>query len=101
MCAWHVIPRTSFWLETMLQGVGGESSGRVKVASCTLPWVEMAGVRFEGVRALLASNEGSGGGIELSSYTSGVVCGDLLGGCRVVLDYSRERVAIQQCAPHR
>jgi hypothetical protein len=78
----------------LAQGVGGDESGRVRVASGTLAWLELGSARFEGVRALLAQSGGAGGGIDLSVYTAGIVCGDLLSRCRVVLDYARSRIAI-------
>ncbi|GAB4813185.1 hypothetical protein N2152v2_000231 [Parachlorella kessleri] len=77
-----------------IRGVGGDEAGRVRVTSSTLGWVEVGGVRFEGARALLAESEGAGGSIELSLYTAGIICGDLLSQCRMVLDYARNRVAL-------
>ena len=66
------------------------------MTSSTLGWVEVGGLRFEGARALLAESEGAGGSIELSLYTAGIICGDLLSRCHMVLDYARNRVALVQ-----
>lgn len=76
--------------------MGSEGSNRVRVSNAWLAWLEMAGARFEGVRALLARSEGgaSGAGIDLSAHTSGIICGDLLSRCRVVFDYPRSRLAL-------
>lgn len=76
------------------QGVGGDSNEHVRVTAANLAWLELGGARFEGVHALLAREERAGAGIELSIYSAGIICGDLLSRCRLVLDYPRSRLAV-------
>ena len=71
----------------LVKGVGQD----VEVKWHSLPWVELSGRRYYNVDCLLA--QGAGSGLDLSLYTAGIVCGDLLFRSEVVLDYARQRVA--------
>lgn len=74
------------------QGVGGSDSKSVRMESSKLLWLEMGASRFERLKCLLAGAPGPG--LDLSHYTAGILCGDLLARCRLVFDYARRRVAI-------
>lgn len=71
----------------VIKGVGKD----VEVRWHTLPWAELSGRRYSNVDCLLAEHTGSG--LDLSLYTAGIVCGDLLFRSEMVLDYARQRVA--------
>ena len=81
---------------SQIKGIGG---GGEKLATrlCQLAEVRMGTCTFQPVQALyhVASGGGGGGGLELSRYTSGIICGGLLGRCHLVLDLPRQRVAVQ------
>ncbi len=55
-----------------------------------LAWVACGGVRFEAVKTLYAVH----GGLDISRYSAGIVCGDLLGRRSVVFDYVNKRLGI-------
>ena len=56
-----------------------------------LPWAKLGqhGIHVQRVDALIAQNTG----LELSLYTSGIICSSLMGRCRVFLDYARCQIA--------
>ena len=74
---------------THVRGVGGEGVLGMKVDRGRLNWLQLGDERFEEVEALFAS----GGGLDLSLHTCGMLCGDLLAECGVVFDYPRRRIA--------
>ena len=63
----------------------------MKMARVQLPWAKLGeeGVQLQNIGCLIAQNTG----LELSLYTSGIVCNSLMGRCRVFLDYARSRIA--------
>ena len=62
-------------------------------ATCgSLPWLTLGPVAtFGKVRTLAFSPPG---GLDLSAYSQGIACADLLSRARVVLDYPRRRIAL-------
>ena len=74
-----------------MQGVGGTGGEGMKMVRLHLPWAKLGehGIHVERVSCLVARNSG----LELSLYTSGIVCSSLMGRCRVFLDYARSRIA--------
>ena len=71
----------------LIKGVGQD----VVVKHKRFPWAELAGRRFHDIECLLAQADGSG--LDLSLYTAGIVCGDLLFRSELILDYPRKRIA--------
>ena len=64
----------------------------ITATSGSLPWLTLGPVAtFGRVRTLAFSPPG---GLDLSVYSQGIACADLLSRARVVLDYSRRRMAL-------
>jgi hypothetical protein len=57
--------------------------------------IELKGATFRNIRALTHLN-GDPPDLALSPHADGVLCADLFRGCVVVLDFSRDRVAVVQ-----
>ena len=74
---------------TNLQGVGGDKAPRMQVRSMNLPAFKLSGEDFGSVHCLLVSRDG----YDLSYYTHGTICGELLSRSRMVVDYPRRRMA--------
>ena len=84
---------------SQIKGIGG-SGDKPATRRCQLAEVRMGSCTFHPVQALYhpprsSSGKGGGGGLELSQYTSGILCGGLLGRCHLVFDFPRMRVAVQ------
>lgn len=67
----------------------------LKVQSGELPWLQLAGTRFHTSKCLFAG----AGGLDISAYTAGILCGNLMARCGVVLDYARQRIAFLPAEP--
>jgi len=78
-----------------LKGVGGESMNSVKVQSGELAWMQLSGFKLDRVRSLF----GGSGGLDLSLYTCGILCADLMARMHVVVDYARSRIAFLDGRP--
>lgn len=76
-----------------LKGVGGGAASSLTVSSGMLGTLRVGGAEFSSVKCMVAG-EGAGGGVELSHYTAGILCGDLLSQCHVVVDLPRKRICI-------
>jgi hypothetical protein len=61
----------------------------VGVTPGDLAWLALGGRPYTPVRALVAG----AGGLDLSLYTAGVICADLLSRSTVIVDYPRRRAA--------
>lgn len=96
------------------QGVGGGDANNMRVHTGRMPYVQLldgpgtpqhtpwlgvdgtptpthtssCSVRFEDVSCFFATNRG----LDVSRYTAGILCGDLLARRRVVYDYERRRI---------
>lgn len=81
----------------MVQGIGGSGGSGMKMARVQLPWARMGehGAQLQSISCLIAQNTG----LELSLYTSGIICSSLMGRCRVFLDYARLRIAFLPPSP--
>jgi hypothetical protein len=56
-----------------------------------LDTLELGGQSFQQVRALFSAKDTA---LDLSEYTAGVVCGDLLAEYLVILDYGSRKLAL-------
>jgi len=65
------------------------SASAVGVTPGDLAWLALGGRPYTPVRALVAG----AGGLDLSLYTAGVICADLLARATVIVDYPRRRAA--------
>ena len=89
---------------SQIRGIGGGGE-KLSTRRCQLAEVRMGACAFQPVQALYhvarsssgagGGGGGGGGGLELSQYTSGIICGGLLGRCHLVFDFPRMRVAVQ------
>lgn len=70
-----------------VRGVGGSSMQNVKAWSGNFAWAEVASVRFDLVKCLFVPNI-----LDVSVYSTGIVCADLMTRTPVVLDYARKRI---------
>ena len=75
--------------ECSCQGVGGGGTEKQTAQSATLPWVQIGRSRFENARAICIGPRG----LDLSCYTHGIICADLMSRNRVLLDLARGRIA--------
>ena len=73
----------------MRRAIGGEEVESLRVRSGALETLVLGSMAFERSQCLFAGP----GGLDLSVYTSGIICGDLMARCTVILDYARQRVA--------
>ena len=80
-----------------IRGVGGSSTSSVTLHEATIGQLNIGSVHFESVQCLVAG-EGAGGGASLSFYSGGILCGEVLGQCRLVMDLSRGRMAVLSAA---
>ncbi|CAM6063362.1 unnamed protein product [Sphagnum tenellum] len=67
------------------------SSGGIQVKFGILDTLELGGQSFQQVRALFSAKDTA---LDLSEYTAGVVCGDLLAEYLVILDYGSRKLAL-------
>lgn len=72
--------------------MGGNASHTMRVQLGQLPWVDCGAVRFEGVRALFALQ----GGLDISCYSAGIICGDLMQRNALVIDYVNRRLGLRR-----
>ncbi|KAL6750622.1 hypothetical protein V8C86DRAFT_2802072 [Haematococcus lacustris] len=75
-----------------VRGVGGTSAGaQVRVDLIDLAWLDMAGLRFQQVKCMHAGV----GGLDISLYSSGIICQDLIARLAIVIDYPRKRIGLR------
>eukprot|EP00850_Spirogloea_muscicola_P007869 SM000041S15428 [mRNA] locus=s41:62167:65563:+ [translate_table: standard] len=74
-----------------IKGMGGASAG-LTVQVGQLKELCVGGKVFKNARALLSLSEK--GGLDLSEYTAGLLCGDILRDSLAVIDYPRRRFAL-------
>ncbi|KAG2450815.1 hypothetical protein HYH02_004650 [Chlamydomonas schloesseri] len=77
-----------------LRGVGQDPKDFVQLQVLDLPWLEMGGVRFEKVRCMCAAV----GGLDISIYSHGILCGDLLARLEWAVDYTHKRIGFRRGA---
>ncbi|GLC51534.1 hypothetical protein PLESTB_000512800 [Pleodorina starrii] len=77
-----------------LRGVGQDPKDLVQLQVLDLPWLEVAGVRFEQVRCMCAAV----GGLDISIYSHGILCGDLLSRLEWAIDYTHKRIGFRRGA---
>lgn len=76
-----------------VRGVGGSNGSNIKLGTENLRYIQIGSEVVHDVDCLVAS-EGTRGGVELSHYTGGVLCNDILVRHRFVIDMPRDRMAI-------
>jgi hypothetical protein len=76
--------------------VGGEASSSMRVDQGDVPWVEIAGMRLENVKCLFCSSHSL---LDVSLYSMGIICADLLTRTATVVDYSRKRIGFPKAEP--
>jgi hypothetical protein len=76
--------------------VGGDDMS-IRVQSGELEWMELSTQRLSRIRCLF----GGSGGLDLSLYTVGIICSDLMARMHVVVDYARRRIAFVEPPPKR
>ncbi|KXZ51118.1 hypothetical protein GPECTOR_14g99 [Gonium pectorale] len=74
-----------------LRGVGQEPRDYVQLQVLELPWLEVAGVRFPQVTCMCAAV----GGLDISVYSHGILCGDLLARLPWAIDYTHKRMGFR------
>lgn len=79
-----------------IKGVGGDDMS-IRVQSGELEWMELSTQRLSRIRCLF----GGSGGLDLSLYTVGIICSDLMARMHVVVDYARRRIAFVEPPPKR
>ncbi|GLI68595.1 hypothetical protein VaNZ11_013065 [Volvox africanus] len=77
-----------------LRGVGQEPRDFVQLQMLDVPWLEVAGVRFEQIRCMCAAI----GGLDISIYSHGILCGDLLARLEWAIDYTHKRIGFRRGA---
>ncbi len=76
-----------------VRGVGGSSTSSIRLQQKRLKITIGDNDSMKDVDCLVAE-DGIQGGVELSHYTGGVLCNDVLVNYRLVLDLARDRIAI-------
>lgn len=79
-----------------VRGVGGSSGSNIKLSTRTLDEITLGDFSIQDVDCLVAE-DGIQGGVELSHYTGGVLCNDILVGFRFIVDLPRDRMALVRC----
>lgn len=78
----------------VIRGVGGRDAPSMTMASSNLKSIFLGDrCSIEEVKCLVAPG-GVGGGVELSYYSGGILCGGALSRFRMVFDMARQRLAI-------
>jgi hypothetical protein len=75
-----------------IRGVGGSHNHSVTLKTAQLDVLKVGTAEFTQVQCLIA--EEAKGGVALSFYSSGILCGDILSQCRLVIDLPRGRMAV-------
>lgn len=78
-----------------VRGVGGSSGSNMRLSTRTLSEIVLGDSTIEEVDCLVAE-DGVQGGVELSHYTGGVLCNDILVGYRFIVDLPRDRMALMR-----
>jgi hypothetical protein len=75
-----------------IRGVGGSPNHSVTLTTAELGVLTVGSAEFNQVQCLIAGEDK--GGVALSFYSSGILCGDILSQCRLVIDLARGRMAV-------
>jgi hypothetical protein len=97
---WRMVERTVGLQPGGVMSGPGEGRARLarvepEVVTGRFDAIELKGATFRNIRALTHLN-GDPPDLALSPHADGVLCADLFRGCVVVLDFSRDRVAVVQ-----
>jgi predicted aspartyl protease len=76
----------------IIRGVGGSHNHSVTLKTAQIGVLKVGTADFSQVQCLIA--EEAKGGVALSFYSSGILCGDILSQCRLVIDLARNRMAV-------
>ena len=86
LCTWLV--RLQHWSWLVLQGVGGSAVGGMRVKSGEISSIDLSSHQFHKIKCLFTDSDG----LDHTLYSSGILCGDLMSRCTVILDYARARI---------
>lgn len=78
----------------IVRGVGGHDAPSMKMRTAILEHVRIGDSFFIERTKCLVAPKGVGGGVELSHYSGGILCGGILSQYSLVIDMSRRRMAI-------
>lgn len=71
-----------------IRGIGGQAGSSTKAITARLPWVQLGKQRLESPKCLFADT-----GFELSTYSGGLLCGDLISRGTLLLDFGKRQAA--------
>ena len=72
----------------VMQGVGGPAVAGMKVKSGELSSIDLSSHQFHNIKCLFTDSDG----LDHTMYSSGILCGDIMSRCTVILDYARDRI---------
>lgn len=71
-----------------LTGVGGSAVGGMRVKSGEISSIDLSSHQFHKIKCLFTDSDG----LDHTLYSSGILCGDIMSRCIVILDYARARI---------
>ena len=71
-----------------VQGVGGSAVGGMRAKSGELHSIDLSGHQFHTLKCLFTDSDA----LDHTLYSSGILCGDIMSRCTVILDYPRTRM---------
>ncbi|DBA75380.1 TPA: hypothetical protein ACH3X1_010646 [Trebouxia sp. C0004] len=71
-----------------LTGVGGSAVGGMRVKSGEISSIDLSSHQFHTIKCLFTDSDG----LDHTLYSSGILCGDIMSRCTVILDYARARI---------
>ena len=74
------------WID--VQGVGGAAVGGMRAKSGGLNSIDLSSHQFHNIKCLFTDSDG----LDHTVYSSGILCGDIMSRCSVILDYARSRI---------
>ena len=72
----------------IVQGVGGSAVAGMKVKTGELSSIDLSDHQFHKIKCLFTDSDG----LDHTLYSSGILCGDIMSRCTVILDYARSRI---------
>lgn len=72
----------------IMQGVGGSAVGGMRARSGELHSIDLSGHQFHKLKCLFTDSDA----LDHTLYSSGILCGDIMSRCGVILDYPRSRM---------
>ena len=81
----------------VVQGVGGPAVAGMKVKSGELRSIDLSSHQFHNIKCLFTDSDG----LDHTMYSSGILCGDIMSRCTVILDYARDHTIFMPQDPAR